>query len=516
MRPRHATITDEIGLTKSFPADPARFEWAGLPRSPGVPVIFLGLGPEPDALPGWFGLSAPDKVFFVENPEFAEQMPNWAGLVPDGFTRLDPAAFTARLAAGASVARYLPAQRAFPSFFAPLSARLALPEAPPRRPGPTAWLPSGETDLLGRELSLALARAGYTVRFLDYAPLGRHPGAVLPGLLAEGAPDLFLSVNFKGLDPHGLGAAILREAGTRVAIWLVDNPFNQLPAIKSRFWRDTRLFVTDHTFIGPLVENGARWVSHLPLAACPELFPGAALPDHGHGLADRLVFVGRSRFPDRDKFFAGETLPADAGSGGPDERRDYHWWRKRCPDVPLWPGNAARRIGAGAEASGLEWKRDCLRAAGPVTIFGDGGWREADIGQADLRPFVDYYAHLPAIYRESAAVLNVTGMQLPGGLTQRHFDVWSADGFLLTDTHSGLNIFPDELTAPIRFAAPSEIRPLFERFRDESPEKAALRDAWRALILREHTYHNRVAAILTALNLPKPGPAQAKLMKTLV
>ncbi|MEF2144162.1 MAG: DUF3880 domain-containing protein [Desulfovibrionaceae bacterium] len=351
-----------------------------------------------------------------------------------------------------------------------------------------------------------MTRAGYEVRYQDHESLGRHPGTVLPRLLAEGAPELFLSVNFKGLDPYGLGAAILREAGTRVAVWMVDNPFHILPAIKSAYWRTLRLFVTDHSFIGPLMEHGARWAAHLPLAACPELFLGTALPGHGHGLEDRLVFVGRSRFPDRDKFFAGEA--AEPGNtAAPEERKDYHWWRARHPGVVLWPGNEVRRIGAEAEASGLKWKRDCLRAAGPVTVFGDEGWRDEGLDQAELRPFVDYYAHLPAIYHAAAAVLNVTGMQLPCGLTQRHFDVWSAGGFLLTDTHPGLKIFPDELTAPVRFAAPSEIRPLFERFRDESPDKGALRDAWRTLILREHTYHNRVAAILAGLDLPGSSPA---------
>ena len=503
MRPRHATITDELGLTKSFPADPARFEWTGKPRAAGTPVIFLGLGPEPEVLPGWFGLKNGEAAY-LEAPEIEAQIPDWEARVPHGFTRLAPEEFPARLAAGASVARYLPAQRAFPAFFAPLTARLVLPAALPRLPSPTAWLPSGEADLLGRELSMALALAGYEVRFLDHESLGRHPGAVLPELLAKGAPDLFLSVNFKGLDPHGLGAAILREAGTRVAVWLVDNPFNQLPAVKSTYWRGLRLFVTDHSFIGPLVENGARWASHLPLAACPELLPGATLPAHGQGLEDKLIFVGRSRFPDRDKFFAGETVPAHAGSVGPGERKDYHWWRKQYADVPLWPGNTGRRVGAGAEASGLAWKRGCLRAAGPVTIFGDEGWRDEGLEQAELRPVVDYYTHLPAVYRATAAVLNVTGMQLPCGLTQRHFDVWSAGGFLLTDTHPGLNIFPEELTAPVRFAAPSDIRPLFERFQAETPEKTALRDAWRELILREHTYRNRMAALLTALDLPRP------------
>ena len=500
-RPRHLTILDEIGMKKSMPADPAHFEWTANPGRDEGPLIFLGLGPEPDKLPEWFDLPPDKTVFYLECQEFIDQVDSWRP--PANFERITPEEFATTATADARVARYLPAQRAFPTFFAPLTARLVLGEGPVAHKAKTVWLPCTESDLLGRELTLAFEAKGYAVRFLDHELLGRHPGNALPELLREGAPDLFFSVNFKGLDHFGLGFAILREAGVPVAVWMVDNPFNLLPAVKAHYWKEAHLFVTDHTFIGPLIENGARRVAHLPLAASPELFAqGGKLPEHGQGLKDRLVFVGRSEFPDREKFFAGETMPAelvDEVYDGAPKRRDFLWWRERLGDIPLWPGNAVRRIGAGAEFSGRYWKRTCLEAAGPVTLFGDEGW--SDLENADLRPFVDYYAHLPAIYREAACVLNVTGGQLPAGLTQRHFDVWCSGGFLLTDTHTGLNIFPEELVDPIRFAPPEDIRPLFERYRADSPEKRDLARAWQELILRDHTYANRVETVLAALSL---------------
>lgn len=420
------------------------------------------------------------------------------------FIRLEPADFTNELIAQSRIVRYIPVQRAFPSYYAPLSARIALQGGTCPASQKTVWLPTSSHDLLGRELGHAFEEAGFVVRLMDHEELGKQPGTLLPRLLREETPDLFFSPNFKGLDHFGLSYHMLREAGTTVAVWLVDNPFNVLPAVKSRYWHDVRIFVTDHSFIGPLIETGAKWVTHLPLAASPHHFAdGGTLPGHGHDLEDKLVFVGRSKFPKMEQFFAGITLPQesleDFRCHDNTERPDYHWWHKRLGVSPLWPGSQARSVGAGAEMAGVYWKSECLEAAGSIVVFGDSGWH--DLAQADVRPVVDYYAHLPAIYRSASVVLNVNGMQLPAGLTQRHFDVWCAGGFLITDTHSGLNIFPEELVEPITFTRPDQIRDLFLRFRKETVRKTELRKAWRDCILRDHTYTNRVQTVLSALNL---------------
>lgn len=461
-RPQHLTVIDEIGMNKSMPASQTQFEWHTSTTRDDAMVVFLGLGPEPERLPEWFGLDNDTTIYFLESQDFLEQIPDWEQRVPANFERLPLDKFNAKFAANSHVVRYLPAQRAFPTFFGPFTARLTLGSKKRSRAPKTVWLPFTQEDLLGKELTIAFETKGYTVRSLDHEALGKHPGAVIPELLKEGVPDLFFSINFKGLDHFGLGFHILREAGVKVAVWMVDNPFNLMPAVKSEYWKDARLFVTDHSFIGPLIETGAKWVTHLPLAACPELFSdGGTLPDFGHDLENRCVFVGRSEFPKRKQFFAGTGIAAKdidyITHHTTGERLDYHWWRNRLNISPLWPGNDVRRIGAGAEFSGFNWRSDCLKATPDLTVFGDDGWKDLDL--RDVRPFVDYYTQLPAIYRTAAVTLNVTGMQLPAGLTQRHFDVWCAGGFLISDANPGLKIFPDELTAPISFGAPEDIAP---------------------------------------------------------
>lgn len=505
-RPERMRITDELGLLKSVPADKGQFELHGCPPAKGARPLLLGLGPEPDKLADWFELPS-DHVLYVECPEFEKQAsPAWAESIPAQFTRLSPEEVTPALLASSCVIRYRPNLRLFPGFWAPLAARLSVALHPPLVRRKSVWLPTRPGDLLGRELSLAFEQAGYAVASPNPEKLERSPGTELAPLLSVTVPALFLSVNFKGLEPWGLGYNLLREAGAEVGIWLVDNPFHLLSSVKSPYWKEAHLFVTDSTFIKPLRDMGARSVHHLPLAASPDLFgaPGQ-LPDAAQGIGDRLVFVGRSEFPKKEQYFAGlspdEALLDQAVTMlEHGERPDYHWWSANVPVDRKWPGNAQRKVGVGAEVASFVWKARCLAASGPDTvIFGDDRWARTDGITAQVRPLLDYYAHLPAVYRTARANLNITGMQLPAGLTQRHFDVWCAGGFLLTDANPGLDIFPDELTKPITFTTPAEIPVLFAHHAEDTPKRRELQRKWQALILRDHTYANRVTAIFQAI-----------------
>ena len=500
-RPVRTRIINELGNPQTLPEDKPQFEVI-----PGGPeIVFLGLGPQPEKLREYF----PEYTTadFVECTEMSKQIDDWPDKVPSGFTSMDREAFTSELAARCTVVRYRPGLKAFPSFWGPLTARTAICHLPKAAAAQSVWLPLGESDLLGKELTLAFEAKGYTVRSFDHERLERSPGTELPELLKQETPALFFSVNFKGLEPFGLGFNILREAGVKVAVWLVDNPFNILTSVKSGYWKEAQLFVTDHSFIGPLISTGARWVTHLPLAACPELVSGdSSLPDHGHGLEDKLVFVGRSEFPKKDRFFAGLTpnhrlLDEAVTMLMHGERPDFHWWQEHILARP-WPGNDIRHVGIGAEVAGYTWKERCLAAAGDkAVIFGDEKWGQIDTITAEIRPLLDYYGSLPAVYRAASVSLNITGMQLPAGLTQRHFDVWSAGGFLISDANPGLKIFPKHLVRPITFDTPADVATLFSRHREETEEKAALRSQWQELILRDHTYHNRIETVFTTLGM---------------
>ena len=334
------------------------------------------------------------------------------------------------------------------------------------------------------------------------------------GLTAH--PDLIFSINFHGLDKHGEAAAILRQKGVPVAVWCVDNPWNLLSGLRDDFWKEFHLFVTDPSFIKGLLEHGAKHVSHLPLATDPSMFhqngplcvPPALQP---------VVFVGRSSFPGKERFFVGQNIPAqllgeaclEAETGN---RPDFFWWLDKlaAPKQPpiLWPGNAARKATQGAEETSLRWRSACLQAILPygLTIYGDSGWKthicaatgdaQSNLPKPDLRAMVDYYTHLPAIYATANFSLVTTSFLLPHGLNQRHFDVWCSNGFALLDATPGLALFPSELTRPVTFATPSDIPILVKYFAANQKEKNLLTNAWHQHILAEHTYEKRIQVLL--------------------
>ncbi|WMW65518.1 glycosyltransferase [Nitratidesulfovibrio liaohensis] len=556
-------------LPATFDMLPPRGQGADAPAE----VVVLGPGPNPAtarrALEGALaGLRKTDArsgkhsapaVHVIECPAFIHHMEEatrgtWRAAIPVGWTLAAPDDFPPDRLARALVVVYREAERLFPTFWGPLlgAARavrmapaLALPpkgmagHAGPRSArSRTVLLPGTEGSLLLPELESALAAEGLTPRRAD--PDTLH--ADLPRLLADQRPDLLLSVNLQGLDAWGERFHLLRACGVDVAIWCVDNPFHLLSALRGPWWRGALLCVTDASFIPLLRAHGAQRVLHLPLATGPEFFgPPPSAEGHAAGTTqpspagmpplNPVVFVGRSAFPGKGGFFAGQRIaPAlldealgllDTPGLRPDFhcRPDFHWWTMRLGIAQLWPGNAVRAAGLGAEECALARRVRCLNAAAPhgLTVFGDAGWLPLLPPGTDLRPPVDYYATLPDVYRAARWSLNVTSLLLPAGLTQRHFDVWAAGGFCITDDTPGLDIFPEELRREIAFSparsggnatappaatgdAPG-LGALLHRLEGDPTLRADLAAAWRAHILSHHTYRHRVRALCEALGL---------------
>ena len=400
-RPIRVKFKNELGISTTLPAGEQYLRLQGH----GQDILILCPGPEPELCRPL--LTGTGRVHLLHVPEFESQMPPaWPGAVPAEWERVTVEE-ARTLLPGARVLHYDPATRLLPSVYAPLLA--ALQPAPKTRTPSTVWLPCPENALIVPELECAAISMGLRPRRLPAV----LQAADLARALEDDAPGLFVSVNFHGLDPWGENQALLEAAGVPVAVWCVDNPFHLLTAQKNRLWKRLPLFVTDDWFVTPLRSMGAN-AGHLPLAVSAKHFaPGRTCPS-----GRDLTFVGRSAFPERDRFFAACRLPAEqAGQARtlPGRQAHFGWWRENLPATPLWPGNDVRVLGLGAETSSAAWRHGCLAALAKktdLTIVGDDAWRGLLPG-ARILPPVDYYAGLAEVYRRASFSLNLTSLLLP-------------------------------------------------------------------------------------------------------
>lgn len=466
------------------------------------------------------------------------------------------------------IALYQPGLKLFPSFFMPLAAKIKacqyglgaknktqgqsevaiLPgsQAPKfetktetkTKAAPKILLAGNPQDLLIPDLICAFEQEGFnfcglpaSVPSADSVSSAAHLlrgvplcppeklAPLLPKLLATNCPDFFFSLNFKGLDPLGEVYHLLNTLGVKVATWCVDNPWHLLSSLRAPYWRDVTIFVTDASFIEPLKKHGAKEVYHLPLATSPQFFCPASA--HGSAVGPRqhkLLFAGRTAFPNKNSFFAGCRLPDDllpdallpdallpdglqsfsAQDSCPARFADFDYWVKRLQIHPLWPGQEVRRAGLAAEECSLLWRKACVEAALPLglSLYGDAGWQEVLPACApNLHTPLDYYTQLPRAYQASEIVLSLTSLLLPAGLNQRHFDAWAAGSICLTDNTPGLAIFPCELLEHICFKSPAELELKAREIASSPALQNELKQRWQTLILNEHTYARRVQSI---------------------
>jgi hypothetical protein len=500
-RPKRPHIATPQGKTITLSTDAQAFEQL---CTGGEAIMFMGLGPDLDSLKSLVGEQT--CVFWCEHPNFIAQLdiltPGWRNSLPGHWQRVFPEDLSS-LPVQSSIFFYRQNAQLFPEFWGPLRARVFARSLGLGQQARTQsiLLPGDEHSLLLRELAAAFTAEGFDVHCAHPARMD----TALPALLERERPALCLSVNLRGLDPGGKHFHLLRACEVPVAIWLADNPWHLLSSLREAWWTQAHIYVTDASFLPALQAAGADKAFHLPLACNPEWAQDIRTEQAQQD--NPILFVGRSSFPGRQRFFAASRLPPDALREAlalldpPGPVPDFHWWMRRLDIQKPWPGNAVRRAGLGAEECSLARRAQWLKAALPLglTVHGDAAWRDMLPELPDLRPSVDYYATLPRLYAQARYSLNITSLLLPSGLTQRHFDVWIAGGFLLTDATPGLEIFPVELWRESALPHPKQLKETITRFENDAALRAHLQHAWTCCLRERHTYRHRAQYLCQTL-----------------
>ncbi len=397
------------------------------------------------------------------------------------------------------------------------------------RPRQKILLGCAENQLLEREVKQAFTELGYEVmpvrcggfsgcaRAGDAVAQGRdisHAEPILHAVHEENTA-LFFSINAQGLDSEGKDFALLQALGIPVALWFVDNPWHILAALRLPWWKKTPLFATDASFIEPLQKEGAEKIFHLPLATAQHMWivqehdttqqQYRNTPHIKTAKEASCVFVGRSSFPQKESFFAAAKVAPELLIQAQQCIREgktlphYHWWTKQMAMPSHWLHPALRSVGLGAEQSAqyqrVHWLNSFAQES--IAIFGDAQqWQKLlpSLSPTSFHESVDYYGELANLYSAAPAVLNVTSLLLPAGLTQRHFDVWAAGGFLYSNITQGLEIFPQELVQPMAFSTPEKMKKALHTLPHSVMQD--LKRGWQEELRAKHSYAQRMSFVL--------------------
>ncbi len=376
------------------------------------------------------------------------------------------------------------------------------------------FLAAYENDLLYKELQSAIVNNGYSFSSLPFKPnsslsLSEDELSLLSTYLRSNNPSFFLSINGRFLDSNGRIFYLLEHLKIPVGIWIVDNVWNILSQFKNDFWKLCPLFVTDKSFIPQLQAHGAAKVHYMPLAG------------HYHGVKERInkdistLYVGYSEFKNKHSFFAAvkkdvEILDnfkkkADASLVGLEDLANFHSIYSKLleqNDFTLWPRNDFRQISYISAEIDIYHKRKILEELAKkqsLTIIGDEGWQNILGNNLQILKPVDYYTQLQEIYAKAKFTLNIPSLLMPSALTQRHFDVWLAYGFLFSLPTQGLDIFPQDLQDAFCAKNTDNINNFIDLYSTNISLYMQIQSAMRAEIDSKHLYIHRIQEFIKIL-----------------
>lgn len=461
-------------------------------------ILFLGLGAcLEDVLPY---CRKKEQIFYLEHEDFAGQ----CGFIPPAsFQKISENEFlklcTDDFFRQTDILFYRQNLQLFPSFWNKILIALRRPSEhlPSARKDRCIALSGNADDLLHKELVEAILDIGC----LPVEVGGKNLQEILE-IIDTKAISLFLSVNGQALDANGIVFEYLKQKHIPAALWFVDNPWNILSAFCQNWWMDCPVFLTDLSFKEELEQAGAKQVFGLPLASHNIPAPDIPVPEIP------LFFVGNSSFANKNKYFSGSCLDRDFEQNlyrtvqnnlaQQKSLPDFHYiWQTLFPNENPWQNKNQRTASHAAAKADLYLRKLWLENLSPlVHIMGDNAWQDILSTEHTFYKPVNYYTQLPSYYKNSRFTLSLTSLLMPANLSQRHFDVWKHDGFLLSSPSKGMDIFPSNIVSVISVQNPQDCLNRLELLLTNPKLKTEIAQAMQNEITQKHTYKHRLQRIL--------------------
>ncbi len=464
-------------------------------------ILILGLGANlHDILPY---LEKKEKIFYLEHEAFSKQVSyerpkNFTPLTKEQIFELCDEDFICQT----DILLYKQNVQLFPSFWnsvlITLRNKLLLSTySQPVSKEKYIYLSGGKNDLLHKELCQAIHDMGAVP-----VEIGGKTLQEILELIDTKPPQLYLAINAQSLNGNGILYEQLKQKNIPLALWFVDNVWNILSGFSQSWWKECSLFLTDFSFARELQKEGAKRVFPLPLAS-------HAIPANYQNIPEiPLLFVGNSSFANKNAYFSGCKLEHDFEQNLYRTIKKNLFERKSLPDFhtihgqvlpnePLWQNKQSRTIGYATTKADLYLRKLWLENLSPlIQIMGDNAWQDILSTPHTFYKPVDYYSTLPTYYKSSLFTLNLTSLLMPANLSQRHFDVWKHQGFLLSSPSKGMEIFPQDMQAMITVTNPQDCLNRLELLLTKPALKTEIQQAMQNEIAQKHKYTHRLQFML--------------------
>ncbi len=353
---------------------------------------------------------------------------------------------------------------------------------------------------LQMEMAAALRALGHVVVSVPLAE--NDPQRMLTALLAAAVqlrPDAILTENHAGFDGDAVIGGQLNELGIPVIVWYLDD-FRLLIGDDVRHAYPRTLICTFERQHVPLLHGlGFAHVHHLPSGCFADgLSQGPPRPE----LAGAVIFIGDTFERTKAKRFdpaypalldalgaSGFTIDLGVDVVAEVLRRQGSQFASRV--------DAYRYAGYVLAHATQRYRQVLLQQvrAADFHVFGDENWRGFGLCATVHGP-TDSRTETPAIYRDSAAILNLSSPQLISAVNLRVFEVPCAGGLLVTDWRDDLDLLFDTRREILSFRSVPEMNDLLAFYERRPTEREHVIAAGRDRVLRDHRLEQRMCRLV--------------------